>query len=133
MPSDLITVFVTAAATSIVTGATLLLGVRRHGLDGKRLVQEQAKMNPEIAKLRAETEKLRADTKESRTQANTFGAALIEIEKQKLIAINSMRNQIYPQLLELVYRLLNELRDAVLKHQKSLGEEYDEFDMPDVC
>src|SRR5215469_12216091 len=54
---------------------------------------------------------------ESRKQANAIAASVIDIEKQRLAAISSTRDQIYPQLLEIVYRLRNSFRAATNTHQ----------------
>ncbi len=122
MPDAALTALLTAAAPTFATLVAFILGMHRLRLDREKQTEEQKKLAAEIEKLHLESKHLRNGMNESRLQESKYAEALIAIETQKLQELSSKRNQIYPQLLEIVYRLRNELRTATDAARNSLSK-----------
>lgn len=106
----------TIAAISGVLG--IVVGIwtsaRSHNLAVKRLSIEKEKINAEINKLSAETERLSIENANITNRNYALNEIIINNKKIKADHVSSKINNLYPHILELIYRLRNSLRDINL-------------------
>jgi outer membrane murein-binding lipoprotein Lpp len=111
MPIESLTVTVVAAGAAVLgVLVTAWSNARSLRWERDKFAADRHRLNAEVAKLAVETERLRNDSNNFHKAKNEIELALIEHEKSKLVLVLETRRTIYPQLLELVYRLRNDIR-----------------------
>lgn len=128
--SSEITVALIAAFVSLVGAATtLIVGLRNVKIERDKLQSEKYRLKIEAERLKSEMEKLGLETKkfqvdsdDARNMRNKTDQVILEIEKQKALALEERRRDIYPEMLELVYRLRNNMRENLISYESNLEE-----------
>lgn len=111
MQTEVVVALIASAVGVIGSITALIVGLRGVKVEREKLQIEREHLRSEIVKLEAETEKLRVEVDDARQQRLEERQANLEIEKQKALALLESQKSIYPEMLELVYRLRNDLRD----------------------
>ena len=114
---------VIGAITAVVISVTSLK-VERKKLESERIriTSESDKLQAEIGKLFAETEKIKSEMDDELSQQIELKNAQLELDKQQATNLYEKRNSIYPELLELVYRLRNQLRESLVDIENEIDD-----------
>lgn len=122
---DTVTVAIVAAGAAILGGIiTAWSNARSQSLNEKKFDADRLRFNAEVAKLSTETERLKLEgdhLHQARVDTEKF---LLDQEHIKLAQVFGARNAIYPQLLELVYRMRNQFH-SISQRVNEIVEAYD--------
>jgi len=109
---------IVAVVGLIASLTTLLLGLRSIRVEKEKLQTDRERLRIDTQHLGAVIANLEAETKKMLVEADQTRRALLDVEAQKALSLADRRRDVYPELLELVYRLRNGLRDCVESLQR---------------
>lgn len=120
MSTEIVIALIAAAVSLVSALITLVIGLRSVKVEKQKLKNDRVRLRIEASRLQSEKEKLQAETERFRTDADELRRRRLEVEqlelafeKQKGLNLLERRQDIYPEVLELVYRLRNDLRNSL--------------------
>jgi hypothetical protein len=102
---------------------TILLERQKIHTERERIKIDSERLQAELIKMGAETQKIRNETNEILKLKNEIQESKIEIDKERELVLINRRYAIYPEILELVYRIRNGLREFIELWKKGAEEE----------
>jgi hypothetical protein len=127
MSTEIVIALIAAAVSLVSAFITLVIGLRSVKVEKQKLENDRVRLKIEASRLQSEKEKLQAETERLRTDADELRRRRLEVEqlelaleKQKGLNLLERRLDIYPEMLELVYRLRNDLRDSLESAERDL-------------
>jgi hypothetical protein len=132
MSTEIIVALITSGIALIGSIVTFIIGLsalkserQKLQIDRERLQLDGEKLKAELANLNAETTRLRLEADDTRRRNKQLEQTRIELDREKELTLINRKFAIYPEILELVYRLRNEIRDfynSVNEVVNGLGE-----------
>ena len=122
MDSQVLAALISSGVALVTSVITLVVFLVKQKNERAKLTIERERMHAEVAKLDEETAALRDDRDDVRRQAKRLEEMHFELQQQREIAIFNREFSIYPELLELVYRLRNSIRDYRTSLAKELAD-----------